>query len=73
MKYKKNSCDTFVCIKQQFSRLLLSYVLIEVNTANWKTKYTLRFIISVIAFQVLIKSKAKKNISEGDLNTLTYI
>lgn len=66
MKYKKNPCDTFVCRKQQFSRLFLSYVLIEVNAANWKTKYTWRFIILVIAFQVLIKSKAKKNISEGD-------
>lgn len=66
MKYKKNPCDTFVCIKLQFSRLFLLYVLIEVNAANWKTKYTLRFIISVIAFQVLIKSKAKKNISEED-------
>lgn len=66
MKYKKNSCDTFVCIKQPFSRLFLSYILIEVNAANWKTKYTLRFIISVIAIQALIKSKVKKNISEGD-------
>lgn len=66
MKYKKNPCVTLVCIKQQFSRLFLSYVLMKVNAANWKTKYTLRFIISVIAFQVLIKTKAKKNISEGD-------
>lgn len=66
MKYKKNPCDTLVCIKPQFSRLFLSYVLMKVNAANWKTKYTLRFIISVIAFQVLIKTKAKKNISEGD-------
>lgn len=70
MKYKKNSRVTFVCIKQQFSRLFLSYVLIEVNAANWKTKYSLRFIISVIAFQVLIKSQTKKNISEGDKNWL---
>jgi len=38
-----------------------------VNAANWKAKYTLRSIISIIAVQVLIKSKAKKNISEGDL------
>lgn len=65
MKYKKNPCDTFVCIKQQFSRLLFSYVLIDVNAANWKTKYTLRFMNSVIAFRLLIKRKAK-NTSEGN-------
>lgn len=72
MKYKKNPCDTFVCIKLQFSRLFLLYVLIEVNAANRKTKYTLRFIISVIAFQVLIKSKAKKNISEEDKKSYLF-
>lgn len=59
---------TLIRIKQQFPRLFLSYVLIEVNAANWKTKYSLRFIISVIAFQVLIKSQTKKNISEVDKN-----
>lgn len=68
MNYEKNPSDTLVSIRQQFSRLFLSYVFMEVTAVNWKMTHTLRFIISVIAFQLLIKSRAKMTISEEDTN-----